>query len=134
MRGVNRVFLVGRLGQDPEVRVGKSGQPWGVLGVATGRARKDGDNWVEETDWHDVKVFGSEAERAQKLGRKGAVVAVEGSMVYETWTDEQGNKKRRATVIANRIQFVADYRRPEGFDAAPRPEAPAEPTIEVIPF
>ena len=111
MRGYNRIFLIGRLGQDPELRVGKSGAPWGVLGVATNRARKEGEVWVEETDWHDVKVFGVEAEKVQRMGQKGAVVAIEGSLVYETWNDEQGNKKRKARVIASRVQFVAGYKR-----------------------
>ena len=139
MRGMNRIFLIGRLGQDPELRVGKSGAPWGVLGVATNRARKDGEVWIEETDWHDVKVFGAEAEKVQKMGQKGAVVAIEGSLVYETWNDEQGNKKRKARVIASRVQFVANYRRPgdaPGAGAAPMviPEA-ADPTVETeIPF
>lgn len=140
MRGYNRIFLIGRLGQDPEIRVGKSGAPWGVLGVATNRARKEGDVWVEETDWHDVKVFGNEAERVQRLGRKGAMVAIEGSLVYETWNDDAGNKRRKARVMASRVQFVSDYRRPDdavsGPAAAPMPSAePAEATFETeIPF
>ena len=139
MRGMNRIFLIGRLGQDPELRVGKSGAPWGVLGVATNRARKEGEVWIEETDWHDVKVFGTEAEKVQKMGQKGAVVAIEGSLVYETWNDEQGNKKRKARVIASRVQFVANYRRPgdaPGTGTTPMviPEA-ADPTVETeIPF
>jgi single-strand DNA-binding protein len=112
MRGYNRIFLIGRLGQDPDIRIGKSGQPWTMLGVATNRARKEGEVWVEETDWHDVKVFGNDAEKVQKMGCKGAVVAIEGSLVYESWTDELGNKKRKARVIASRVQFVANYRRP----------------------
>lgn len=136
MRGMNRVFILGRLGKDPELRTGKTGTAWCSFGVATNRARKEGDTWIEETDWHDVRVFGSDAERCHRLGRKGTLVAIEGSIVYETWTDEAGTKQKRARVMANRIQLVSDLkaRDEEPPALAPLPPA-AEPTTDAeIPF
>lgn len=119
MRGMNRVFIVGRLGRDPEIRVGKgSGAPWATLSIATSRARKEGDGWVEETDWHMVKVFGAEVEKVERVGCKGAIVAVEGTLVYDTWVDDMGVKQRRAAITASRVQFVANFKRPGESEAS----------------
>lgn len=106
MRGLNRIVIVGRLGADPELKVGKSGAVWCALSVATSRSQKRGEVWVEETDWHDVRVFGDEAERCQERLHRGAVVAVEGALVYDSWLDEHGQKRRSARIAASRIQFV----------------------------
>lgn len=110
MRGMNRIVIVGRLGAEPELRVSKGNHPWATFSVATNRGRKEGDTWVEDTDWHDVKVFGDDAERAHRRLRKGSVVAVDGALVYETWTDDAGQKRRRPRILANRLAFVADLR------------------------
>ena len=110
MRGMNRIVIVGRLGQEPELRVSKNNQPWLTFSVATNRGRREGDGWVEETDWHDIKVFGEDAERAARRLRKGSVVAADGALVYETWTDDAGQKRRRARVLANRVSFVSDLK------------------------
>lgn len=122
MRGINRVVVIGRLGQDPELREGKTGKRWSAFSVATNRARRDGDQWTEETDWHDIRVFGDDAERCLRFLRKGSVVAVDGSLVYDSWTDDQGVKRRKARIIANRVQFLADLRQP----AESRPPAEIE--------
>src|SRR5688572_27798097 len=106
MRGMNRIVIIGRLGADPELRTAKSGNPWATLSVATNRARKEGDTWIEETDWHEVKVFGEDAERCHRRLKRGSVVAVDGSLVYEAWTDDQGARRRKPKIVASRVQFV----------------------------
>lgn len=118
MRGMNRIVIVGRLGQDPELRVSKGNHPFLTFSVATGRARREGDAWVEDTDWHDVKVFGDTAERASRRLRKGSVVAVDGALVYETWTDDAGQKRRRPRIHAKSVSFVSDLKPAEASDAA----------------
>jgi single-strand DNA-binding protein len=123
MRGMNRIVIVGRLGQEPEVKQSKSGSAWCSLSVATNRARKEGEGWVEETDWHDVRVFGDDAERCQKRLRKGSVVAVDGSLIYETWVDDQQVRRRKPKIVATRVQFVADLR-------SETADADAEPTLD----
>lgn len=120
MRGISRVVVIGRLGQDPELRQGKTGTRWSSFSVATNRSRKEGEQWQEETDWHSVRVFGDDAERCQRFLRKGSVVAVDGSLVYDTWTDDAGVKRTKARILANRVQFLADLR------SRPDAEAPAE--------
>ncbi|MCA9493673.1 MAG: single-stranded DNA-binding protein [Myxococcales bacterium] len=126
MRGMNRIVLVGRLGRDPELRQGKGGGAFCTFSVATNRSRRDGDQWVEETDWHDVRVFGDDAERCVRRLRKGSVVAVDGAMVYDAWTDDAGHKRRTARVAASRVQFVADLKEGATPDPAPEREPPVD--------
>jgi hypothetical protein len=59
---MNKIVLIGRVGRDPELRTSASGVTWSTLSVATNRPKKAGDAWIEETDWHIVKVFGKDAE------------------------------------------------------------------------
>jgi single-strand DNA-binding protein len=114
MRGMNRIVIVGRLGQEPELRMSKGNTAWATFSVATNRGRREGEHWVEETDWHDVKVFGDDAERCVRRLRKGSVVAVDGALQYETLTDDAGQKRRRPRIMANRVDFVTDLRPFEG--------------------
>jgi single-strand DNA-binding protein len=134
MRGINRVFLVGRLGQEPQMRVSKTNQPWCTMSIATERSRKDGDAWIVETDWHDVKVFGDEAERCGKMLRKGSMVGVEGALTYDTWADDAGQKRRRARIASTRVTFLSDLKeRGEAPSAAPA-DPPAAAAGEDLPF
>ena len=88
MRTVNKIVLVGHLGQDPELRAPKNnGRPWCTFSLATGRPRRTDDGWAEDTDWHGVKCFGATAERVSRFLSKGSLAAVEGQVVYEKWTD-----------------------------------------------
>ena len=131
MRGMNSVFLVGRAGHDPEVRTSKAGRPWCTLGVATHRnVRGEDGDWVEETDWHDVVLFGDDAVQAGKMVARGCKVAVEGTLSYDGWTDEHGNKRRSTRILANTLKVVGEPRGEAVMDSAadPAPRAPEEPT------
>ncbi len=110
MRGVNKMMVVGRLGQSPELMTSKAGKPWMRLSVATNRAVRRDDEWEEETDWHRVTVFGERAEQCLRFLRKGSLVGVEGPMVYEKWTDEEGVRRLSARIIADKVHFLADLR------------------------
>jgi single-strand DNA-binding protein len=132
MRTLNRIVLIGRLGQDPEVRTPASGtgQSWGSFPIATTRNRRDGNGgWTEETDWHGVKVFGKEAEYCQRNLRKGALVSVEGTVVQERWTGNDGTKNVTARILADRVSLLS-----QPAAAAPPPErelAEVEMTAEL---
>jgi single-strand DNA-binding protein len=112
MRGLNRITLIGRLGRHPELRTSKTGTPWCRLAVATNRPARDGDGWKEETDWHRVKVFGSDAERCDRMLRAGSLVSVEGTMTYDHYEDKDGVKRVASQVIARNIGFLTDLREP----------------------
>lgn len=110
MRGMNKMMVVGRVGQEPELRTSKAGKPWMRLSIATNRNVKKDDGWEEETDWHRITVFGDDAERCMRFVRQGSVVGVEGPMVYEKWTDEEGVRRMVARINADRVHFIADLR------------------------
>lgn len=109
MRTFSRVMVIGRVGRDVEVRLPShaNGTAWASMSVATTRARKDGDAWIEETDWHAVRLFGRDAEYAAKSCRRGSLVAVEGALAYERFVDAQGNKRVSVRVVADRVSLLA---------------------------
>ncbi len=110
MRTMNKITLIGRLGRDPEMKLAQNGTHWTVLAVATNRNRKDGDKWVEETDWHQVKCFGKDAEYVGKYCKKGSIVSIEGEVHYETWQDKDNGKRWSAKVYADRVGMLAEGR------------------------
>jgi len=111
MRGLNRTMLIGHLGRDPEIRSSRDGQHlWATFTLATGRSHKEGGEWVEATDWHRVKVFGTQAELCQRYLGKGHLVAVEGSVVYDVWTDKEGVRRKSTTINADRVTFLSKPR------------------------
>jgi single-strand DNA-binding protein len=120
MRGLNRVLIIGRIGQNPELRYSKDGVPWSSLRIATDRRKRQGDEWVEETEWHTVKVFQKQAEQCQKWLKPGSVVAIEGSISYDKWKDkESGAPRVRSCVVADRVTFITTpVRNDQGSDAA----------------
>lgn len=123
MKGYCRVSVLGRLGADPELRTSPSGQPWCRLSLATNRSEKQGDAWVEKTDWHRVKLFGDIAERCHRVLRKGSAISVEGDLQYERWTDGQGQQRFGVSIVGRRVDFVADFGQRE--EAAPAAAAEA---------
>ena len=110
MRGLNKIVLIGRLGTHPDVRTSKAGKAWCSLSLATDRVRKEGEEWKTETDWHQVRVFGKDAERCEQMLRSGSLVSVEGSMTYDKWEDDEGKKRVSARVLADRVGFLGDLR------------------------
>lgn len=106
MRGLNQMIVVGNLGDDVQLKTSKDGRPWAQLSVATSRPRREGDAWVDQTDWHRVRVFGAEAERCARFLKKGSLVAVDGSLTYEKWTDDEGENRVRTVVVARQVQFL----------------------------
>jgi single-strand DNA-binding protein len=107
MRGVNKVFLLGNLGGDVEMRYGKDGQPIARFSVATGHARKNEDGtWDERTDWHKVKAFGPLAERCSQRLSKGSPVLVDGRLSPHSYEDEAGVRRKIVDVVAWDVVFL----------------------------
>lgn len=102
----NRAIIIGNLTRDPELRSLPSGIQVASLSVATNRVWKDKNGAKQEaTDYHNVVVFGRQAETTAQYLRKGASLLVEGRMQTRSWDDASGQKKYRTEVVADRIQF-----------------------------
>jgi single-strand DNA-binding protein len=102
----NRAIIIGNLTRDPELRSLPSGVQVATVGVATNRVWKDKNGVKQEsTDYHNVVVFGRQAETTAQYLRKGSSVLVEGRMQTRSWDAADGTKKYRTEVVADRIQF-----------------------------
>lgn len=100
-RGVNKVIIVGRLGQDPEVRYAPSGAAFANLSVATSEQWRDkatGEQ-KEQTEWHRVVLSGKLAEVAGEYLRKGSEVYLEGKLRTRKWTDQAGIEKYTTEIL-----------------------------------
>src|SRR3954468_21670592 len=102
---INKVFLFGNLTRDPELRALPSGMNVSSFSVATNRVYKDRDGKKQEqTDFHNVVVFGRQADTINQYLKKGSSVFVEGRMQTRSW-EKDGKKNYRTEVIADRVQF-----------------------------
>lgn len=102
-RGVNKVILVGNLGQDPEVRYMPSGGAVANITLATSESWRDkqtGEN-KEVTEWHRVVLFGKLAEVAGEYLRKGSQVYIEGQLRTRKWQDQSGQERYTTEVLVN---------------------------------
>lgn len=103
---VNRVILMGRLGQDPEVKMTQGGQQVCTLSLATSESwTKDGKK-EERTEWHRVVLWGKLAEIAGKYLRKGVLAYFEGKIQTRSWDDQSGQKRYSTEIIATDLRFV----------------------------
>jgi len=132
---VNKVILVGNLGKDPEVRFTSGGQAVATLRIATSRSWTDKQSGQrkEETEWHDVEVWGKQAEQCGEYLAKGRQVYVEGRLKTDKWQDKQSGQDRyKVKVVADTVRFLggggraAPGARPMNDDMAGPPSAPDE--------
>ena len=102
---INKVFIFGNLTRDPELRALPSGMNVASFSVATNRVYKDRDGKKQEqTDFHNVVVFGRQADTINQYLKKGSSVFVEGRLQTRSW-EKDGKKNYRTEVIADRVQF-----------------------------
>lgn len=107
-RGINKVILIGNLGQDPEVRFTPSGTAVANLNLATS------DTWMdrqsgqrqERTEWHRVVLFNKTAEIAQQYLKKGSKVYIEGRLQTRKWQDQNGQDRYSTEIVANDMQML----------------------------
>jgi single-strand DNA-binding protein len=107
-RGINKVILVGNLGNDPETRYTPSGSAITTISIATSEqwTDKQSGQKQERTEWHRVKFFGRLAEIAGEYLKKGRQVYVEGSLRTDKYTDKQGVERYTTDIIANEMQML----------------------------
>jgi len=136
---VNKVMILGNLTRDPETKTTPNGQTISKFGVATNRywTDKQTNEKKQQVEYHNIVCWRKLAEIAQKFLKKGDLVYVEGRLQTSSWDDQQGNKKYKTDIVAERIQLG-----PKGTKAAPTTETPAteissreeEISPEEIPF
>lgn len=125
MGAMNRVFLMGNLTRDPELRKTTSGIAVSDLGLAVSeKFRNKAGDLVENTCFADIVVWGRQAETCSQYLSKGAPVIVEGRLQLDQWQTEAGEKRSRLRVRADRVQFLSRGHAPE------TPEEPAKTTAE----
>ena len=107
-RGINKVILIGHLGQDPEVRALPSGSSIANLRIATTESWKDKQSgeFKEQTEWHTVVLFGRTAEVAAEYLKKGSQVFIEGRLRTRKWQDKEGRDRYTTEIVANEMQML----------------------------
>ena len=104
---VNRVILIGNLGQDPEIRHLENGTAVGRVSLATNENYMDkSGQWQTNTEWHDVVVWRNLAERSEKNLKKGLTVYVEGKLTHRKWQDKEGNNRKTTEVVASYFRIL----------------------------
>jgi len=145
---LNKVFLVGNLGSDPETKYLPSGDAVANFNIAVNRRSKDRQGEMkEETTWVRISCFGKIAEFAGNYLQKGKAVFVEGRLKENRWETAEGQKRSQLEVVADRLQFAYPRGSEEGGSsashesssqgsAAPAPGAPAAQsnTVDDLPF
>lgn len=117
---VNKALIYGNLTRDPEVRSLPNGTQVCSFSIATNRVYKDRDgNKQESTDYHNIVVFGRQAETSAQYLKKGASVFVEGRLQTRSW-DKDGQKQYRTEIVADRVQFGPRAGASEGGGASSR--------------
>ncbi len=118
MASVNKVILVGNLGNDPTVRYSASGDAITNISVATTDSWKDKNGEKQEkTEWHKVAFFGKLAEIAGEYLKKGSQVYIEGKLQTRKWQDKDGHDRYTTEIIADRMQMLGG----RGGDAGDKP-------------
>jgi single-strand DNA-binding protein len=147
---LNRVTLVGHLGKDAEVRRLENGTAVGKFSIATTESYKDANNeWQNLTEWHDIVVWRSQAEQAEKNLKKGSLVYLEGKLTHRKYTDKNGIDRYATEVVAaivknlekSKSDGVGTYfpsQEPPTKESETMPNAflanPDEPLTQKVPF
>ena len=134
-KSVNKVILVGNVGQDPEVKYTASGVPVAKLSLATNERFKDkNDAWQDRTDWHSVVAWQRLAEIVGEYVRKGSKLYIEGKLQTSTWEDKQsGERKYRTEIVARDIVLLGSRDSgEEGRPEMPGEESNTEPAVSVV--
>lgn len=159
MASLNRVQIIGNLGQDPELRYTQNQTAVCTLNIATTEYRSGGENGEKEatTTWHRVVAWSKQAENCSKFLAKGRQVYVEGRLQTRQWEDQNGNKRYTTEIVAQNVLFLGSGGRTQNVDAGgfesqgnsggfsggnnnsggnntPSPAVGIDPSLDEIPF
>ena len=111
---LNKIFIMGRLARDPELRRTQTGTPVASFRLAVDRDFKDKSTGERSTDWIDVVAWRQTAEFVSRYFTKGRMAVVEGRLQMRDWTDKEGNKRTTAEVVADNVYFGDSKRDGDG--------------------
>jgi single-strand DNA-binding protein len=114
MSSLNKVFLMGNLTRDPELRYTPNGAAVTKFGLAVNRKYKQGDEWKKDACFVDITVWGKSAENCAEYLTKGKMVLIEGRLQFQQWETEDGQKRSKLDVVANNVQFMSSNNKPKG--------------------
>ena len=130
---LNKVMLIGNLGQDPETRYTQDGKAVSNFSLATNMKWKNKEgNQQEQVEWHRIVVFGNLAEICEKYLKKGKQVYIEGRIQTRKWQDDDGNNRYTTEVVANQMKMLGSNGKSE--PAANETHSPDIPPDDDIPF
>lgn len=129
---LNKVFVLGRLTQDPQIRTLPSGQLVASFGLATNRVftNKNGQK-QEETQYHNIVAFGRSAEIVQQYLRQGSLVLIEGRLHTRSWEDKNGTKRSRTEIIVENLQLAPKSLSPSKTKEKEVPSSKTAESVEV---
>jgi single-strand DNA-binding protein len=134
MRDIATATLSGNLTRDVELRELPSGADVARLRVASTARRRNGEEWVDKTNYFTVEVFGAQARACAQYLARGSRVVVEAELDWREWTDQQQNKREAVTFRARQVLFEGSPRAAAGDNESPEqedPPEPAQPAVEV---
>lgn len=111
MHGLNKVYLIGHIGHDPEIRTTASGKQLVKLSLATPHRRKVGEEWVDTPDWHRLTLFDANATFVSAHARKGDTLAVECSLRPNQWTDKNNVPHSEVNILVDRVLWLSGKHR-----------------------
>jgi single-strand DNA-binding protein len=107
-KGVNKVFLLGNVGKDPEIRATQGGMTVASFTLATADRQKDAQgNWADKTEWHNLVAFSRTAEIVRDYVKKGTQLFIEGKIQTRSWDDkESGQKRYKTEILVNELSLL----------------------------
>jgi single-strand DNA-binding protein len=131
MASLNKVFLMGNLTRDPEVRTTTTGLKIAKLGLAVNRRFRTRDNEQrEETTFVDIDAFGQDAETLERYCQKGSPLFVEGRLRLDQWQSNTGENRSKLTVVLERFQFIGGRDSGQSQESSGSYQAPATPSTQ----
>jgi single-strand DNA-binding protein len=119
----NRVHLIGRLGQDPDIRTLENGKKVARFNLATNESYRNSEGTkVDETTWHSIVAWNGLAEISSKFLRKGKEVCIEGRISYHAFTDKNGNQRNVTEIVASDMVMLGSGSKTRDIDGEQLPE------------
>ena len=130
---VNKAFLIGRLGRDPEIRKVNSGTSVVNFSIATDERWSDRSGERQQrTEWHKIIAWGTLAETCAKYLNRGQLVFIEGKIQTQEWNDRDGNKRKTTEIIASSMQMLTPRGGGSGDHTPQQAKPKAQPVAEDI--